>query len=132
MLECKSLLFYTMTIVAIVYEFCVLTNSKKIFEFSSKVDEKDAKEMSKNENNYYLLKSLYGLWVIIGIFSSQKLLFILLLILGASSIKQTPRGLFIDSLLSIPLLSLIFLNRFYFHVDVIQYIIHYTYHLFSL
>lgn len=117
----SEFVFYFMTIVFLWYEFFCITNSAYVLSFVEKMKSKTITRLSSEESWLILIGSLYPLWGFIGLFSSQRILFIGLLglVIIGSYIKKYHNALFviwfkIDSIISVILLILIVLNKFYF------------------
>ena len=109
-------LFYLFGILAILWEFAVLTDTNKIHYFLGN------KEKNKDNDNYTNLSFLmlgYFLWAIVGLFSSQWILFLVLIVLSIIPTKHIVLR-WIDSLLSLLILLFILINKFHLHIDILS------------
>lgn len=121
--EIYKFIFYFFGIIAINYEIWSIKNYEKNLTLSAKAKAsiKDKSiEFSPKELTYGCLQYLYCLWAIIGIFSSQWLMFLLLFTL--SFVKyifkglKTPTWCTFDSVLSIVFILFAILNTYHFHI----------------
>jgi hypothetical protein len=62
---------------------------------------------------------LYFIWSFVGIFTSQWVLFLLLILLGFIPLKRFKAWMKIDAAISIAILMLIILNKYHLHIDVL-------------
>lgn len=118
-----KLLFYMWGVAAILFEMLVLYNPRTVVNFvkeSKKI--KELKDKTNNQKNFMYCSALYALWTIIGLLSSQWILFTGLLILAV-----IPKGNIIilkwlDALITLILLLFIFINSFHLHINLWEYI----------
>lgn len=122
--EIKIIAFYCFAFIPIAWQTFVLSHPQTVSTFISYLPKKlkDIKGYTRTQLVYGILREFYFVWICVGMFSSQKVLFLPLLLLGLINIKKSMLGLVIDGLISIFLLLIIILNRFDWHVDLMQYI----------
>lgn len=114
-----KILFYFWIIFAIAYESIVMLNSSKFASFKRQIKSKlEAKEnLSVRMNTFLTLNFFYAIWVFIGLFSSQWIVFLLILL-----ISQIPKRYavlyFIDAIITLAALLFILLNAYHLHIDL--------------
>jgi hypothetical protein len=115
-------IFYFFAIFALFYEFLVLTDTKNASKFLINLENKLEldQEMSSTEKIFSRLMIGYGIWNFVGLFSSQWILFLILLLISIFSFKKYPFLLFIDALISFGLILFIILNKYHFHINIIK------------
>jgi hypothetical protein len=112
--------YYFLGIAPIIWELLSLMELHKVHAFCTEYKllnkRKEKVKMSSTQNSFTWLMTMYVVWAIAGLFSSQWFLFLLLL-----SLSFIPKNsIFIrllDSCISFVLLLFIVLNRFHFHID---------------
>ncbi len=110
-------LFYLITIVWVIVEFVCLKNTQQVLDVINKTKNKQRK-LSINENTFLVLQLFYAIWGLIGLFSSQYIIFILLTALSFLVKQKTVISIKINSTISIFLLLFLILNKFHFHIDL--------------
>lgn len=120
-------IFYFLTIAPLLWEFINITNFKKTHLFAKSIKELKGKtfdDYSSNQKNFSFLMLGYILWTLIGLFSSQWIVFLTLLILGFIP-KKWIAIRFIDSLISFSLLLFLILNVYHFKIDIFKLVLNY-------
>lgn len=111
-------LFYIWAFLAILFEVCKLS-PKGWREYMSQMkylkDKK--KDYSTTEAVFILLQVLYFLWIFVGFFSSQWILFGSIFLLSFIP-KKIYIINFIDSVLTIGILLFMIVNKFHLHLDL--------------
>ena len=115
-------IFYFFAIFALLYELLVLTDTKNASKFlidlTNKLKIKE--DLATKEEAFSIFMLGYTIWNFIGLFSSQWVLFLILLLLSIFSFKKYPFLLFIDALISFGLILFIILNKYHFHINIIK------------
>lgn len=113
-------IYYFFGLFAIMYEWWAIANYDKLERFREKAKvTTDFDKLSDNGKAFSVLQFLYMFWGFVGLFSSQWLCFLLLIIL--SIINPKIRGKewnFIDSVLSILLIMFAILNTYHWHISL--------------
>lgn len=116
-------IFYTLIFMLALYECAKLANCKKLHNHR-----KTLQKMDKEARGWYLkahpllilalLVDLFGLVLVgIGLFSSQWLCFLIVLILSVSQFQKLGAwAIFIDSMITIVIYLFAVLNTYHFHV----------------
>lgn len=121
-------LFYLVGIFPIIFELMTVVQVRKVYNFNKKITEKrDNKipltDWEEKEKTFVIYQLGYVLWVLVGLFTVNWPLFLLILILSTLPfMKKNIVTLWIDGLLTLSLLLLITLNSHYFNLDVFEYI----------
>ena len=121
-------IFYLFGIVAILFELWSIYNFKKLTSFgeklqkNSKLSEEEKVPITYNESVFIFCIWSYFLWTFVGLFTSQWVLFLGLIMLSLltgliNKIKRTETWNFVDSVLSISIILLAILNTYHFHID---------------
>jgi hypothetical protein len=105
--------FYFFSVLAILYEACVLVRAGDFYSLKQEMAAKGSKNYNDIEKSFALMTSLYAIWAIVGLFSSQWYLFLLLLIVSLLPIKNSKTGFKIDSAISLSILLLIVINKYH-------------------
>ncbi len=113
-----KLLFYSWGILAIMYEMMVLSSPVKITTFNKNRKTKNSKDYTGWENAFVILILFYIIWCCIGLFTSQWLLFIVIICLGFIPKRNIAFLIWIDSLISLLILVFIFINSFHLHLNL--------------
>lgn len=112
-------LFYSWGLLAILFEIMVMKSPKKYNNYiQSIVKIKKSDKPSGTQIALILLMCGYMAWGLIGLFSSQWVLFAALIILSWIPKLKFWILCWIDSVLTLPLLIFILLNAFHLHIDV--------------
>lgn len=125
-------LFYIMAVGPIMYEFIVLSKPVKYTAFRREITGKvkKKKKLSDAENAFCLCMLIYMIWSIVGVFSSQWLIFIAFFVLSLITSflvsilnkRVQPVWIWIDALVSLGLLLFLILNKFHFHINIWQWL----------
>lgn len=119
-------LFYLLAIGPILWEIIVIGDPKRVHRFIQKLSsygehgaimQPEAKDIM-----YYIFLITYVLWVFVGLFTSQWLLFLTLFIVGIIPVKYIFHR-WLDGFISLCILLFTLLNAFHFHINVFQTII---------
>jgi len=116
-------LFYLLTIFPILWEFINLNSPKKCYNFSKSLKGEKYNNFSSTQKTFSIYMIGYLLWVFIGLFSCQWILFLLILILSFIPIKYIWMQ-FINSLISIFVLLFILINEYHLHFNLYTFIFH--------
>lgn len=119
-------IFYPFAILAILYEITCVFNPGKIISAKKDVKSKKWDEMKDNYQVLSVLMPLYCLWTMVGLFTSQWLLFLVIIGLSLIPKKDIKLFIFIDAVLSLFLLLFIVINKFHLHysmTDIVNYIV---------
>lgn len=114
-------LFYIWATIALIWEMMAFSSSKKVASFKAnmiKASENDT-EKTDSMKAYSLFSILYFMWSLVGLFTSQYLIF-LILILIAFLPKKKAWTIRLDALVSIILLLLVIMNKYHWHIDFTQ------------
>jgi uncharacterized membrane protein len=121
-----KILFYLPAVLAIAWEMCNITETREIRDFLQRVKEKNKeKKASGKQLLCTILILLYAAWCFVGLFSSQWVLFSLIIILGFIP-KELIWWRKIDAVLSFLILIFIVINAFHLHINLLNFIIHGT------
>lgn len=114
-------LFYFMVFLAIWWEVISLVNLKRVHKFYKTFKAKDWGDCDTTQKTFSVLMIGYWLWTMIGLFTFQWPIFLMLIIMRLVPKSWMPIR-FIDALISVVLLLFIVLNKYHFHIDVFEYI----------
>lgn len=114
-------IFYFFSIIAIIWEIIVITNPTRISKFIGTYNNKEMDGLTPKQRSLSFYMLGYLVWCILGLFTGQWILFLLLLILGLFP-KKLPILTFINSLISLFLLVFIVLNVYHLHFDLLSII----------
>lgn len=115
-------IFYFLAIFAIMWEMVSVFNTRIVHDFCKRaksLKEVDFDNWSYSEKVFPLFMLGYATWVIIGLFSSQWFVFLLLLAFSCLPKKYIAIR-FVDALISLLLLFFIVLNAYHFKIDIID------------
>lgn len=76
-------IFYFCIIAPIAWEFCNLTDTTKVHNSLLRIRLVKDRKYTETQDRYLTLMGLYIVWTLIGLFSSQYILFIVVLVLSA-------------------------------------------------
>lgn len=116
-----SNIFYFFSIIAIIWEIMVVRNPIRISKFIDTYNNKEMDGLTKKQKNLSFCMLGYLIWCILGMFTSQWVIFLLLLILGLFP-KKLPILTFINGLISLFLLVFVVLNVYHLHLDLVSII----------
>lgn len=112
-------IFYAFGFLAIVWEIYVLVDPVKMHAKFQSMKKKENKNRTPMELVLGFMMLFYMLWTLIGLMSSQWLLFLVLIIM---SLIPKPYVVlrWIDSLLTVAILIFMILNISHLHIDLIN------------
>lgn len=116
-----SNIFYFFSIIAIIWEIIVVTNPIRISKFIGTFNNKEMDGLNQKQRSLSFYMLGYLIWSIIGLITSQWILFLILIGLGLLP-KKLPILAFINSLVSLCLLVFIIVNVYHLHLDLISII----------
>lgn len=113
--------FYIWAILAILWETMVISSPKKVLDFRTRLRNaiNEDGEKTSTMKAYGMFTILYFLWVIVGLFTSQYVIFLIILLLGSIS-KKKVWIVWIDSVVTLGLILFIILNKYHWHINVMQ------------
>lgn len=111
-------LFYLIGLLAIGWEALTLSNLEVVHKFMNRMHATKAASYDTTQTIACLLHGGYCVWIIVGIFTFNWPIFLLLLAFGFVNKRDSMNVRAADSALSLILLSLIYLNKFYFHIHL--------------
>lgn len=122
-------IFYFFGIAALLYEYWSIANFDKLDRFRGKIKESKKNggkvNLSGPEITFAFLQLLYFAWVLVGLFSSQWVIFLLIFCL--SFVNSWFRGSRIwnsvDSILTIILILFAILNTYHLQIDLFSEIL---------
>ena len=110
-------LFYFIAILPLIWEMTNLLNIKRTHNFQKRMNKKSKSEnFTTSEKSLSFLTHGYLVWVFIGLFSFQWIVFLSIIILGLIP-KKLLLIRWVDSLISFVLLLFILLNAYHFKID---------------
>ncbi len=111
--------YYIIGIAPIIWEILSIMNLHEVHAFCREYElvSKSKKPLNSTQNTFTFLMMLYVIWAIIGLFTSQWPLFILLLLVSFIPKKHVMVRL-LDATISVSILIFIILNRFHFHINI--------------
>lgn len=87
-------------------------------DYNKDIRDKNLSKEEKNKDNIYVgLNSLYCILAFIGVFSSQWILFLLLIAISFFP-KINKYWIFIDMILSLAIAFFIIINRYHLHINI--------------
>lgn len=114
-------IFYFIGIFIICYEIAAISKKTQIHDFFIKVKTSDSNlKLTTIEAIFIFINIFYFIWAMIGLFSSQWVVFLSLTILSFSGItfKKYINYRIIDSVLSIALILFAILNTYHLHINL--------------
>ena len=114
-----TFIFYLLLIIPLIVELMMITSTKRMFDFISrfKTVSKSKESFTINQKIFALFQVLYMFLTSIGLFSSQRLMFIILIMISLIP-KKNMYVLFLDGCFSFLLILFIILNKYHLHLDV--------------
>jgi hypothetical protein len=109
------MLFFYFAIPALLFEIQTLFRMKAFIAIGKAMKGKKSDEMTDKQKALNVCLFFYVLWVALGLFTSQWLLFGLFLILSLIPKKGVYVLCMMDTIISIALLLFIVINRFHLH-----------------
>ncbi len=124
-----KVLFFLPVVAFIIYEFWVMANPYTVILGVKRIKqmEKDGnKDYSTNMVLFAVFNMFYTVWCIVGLMSSQWLIFGFLLVWGtvlASPFKKYPAFRVADAFMSACILTFALINAFHLHINLWQTLI---------
>jgi hypothetical protein len=114
-----SHIFYLIGLIAIIWEIIVVTSPQRVVNTMASMKGKKVEGVTKTQKalSFYMLG--YLLWCLVGLFSSQWVLFGFILLLGLIP-KKNIVMCFLNGLISLGLLVFIILNAYHLHINVLS------------
>lgn len=115
----KEYIFYSFALFAICYEYIVIKNPSKSIQIykSIRMKNSDFQLFTDKELILVIFNYLYILWVFVGTFTSQWLMFLVIFLLSFLS-KNNKYIRVIDSVITFLILLFIVLNKFHLHIQI--------------
>ena len=120
-------IFYFLAIFPIIWESLTITSTRKVSEFIKSSATSEYKDKTSNQKVYTFLVLGYILWVIIGLFSSQWVLFLTLFIMAYIIPKRWLITRFLDGVISLGILIFMVINVYHLHIDVYEVVKQFLY-----
>lgn len=119
-------IFYLLSILPILFEISNVLHTRRYYSFSTAFKAKlksnadwDWEDLNKTEQAFSALTIGYILWLFVGMFTSQWLIFLFIFLISYIP-KKHIIVYFIDSLVSAIALLFIVLNAYHFKIDMWQ------------
>ena len=112
-------LFYFFAIFAIMWEMTVFKDTQKVTDYMLRFKQKKTEQLDGTDWSFTVLMTGYTCWILLGLFTSQWILFLLMLAIALFP-SQRFKVLKLDALLSLIVLFFIILNKFQFGIDIIS------------
>ena len=110
-------IFYSLTVIALIYELMVATNIVKMHSFLLSMKAYKKETATTSQKNWVFLNIVYMIWAFVGLFTSQWLIFVTIIVLSFINKKYIAHR-FLDAIFTSILLLFIILNAYHFHIDV--------------
>ena len=123
-----TILFYILVIFCFTIEISTLSDPERAIRASKTIKEKQAEgsldSLAGYDKNYAYTNTFYTLVALTGLFSSQWILFALLLAIGVIAIPFKYNATFrrVDSAVSAFILLFIILNKYHLHLDLVEWL----------
>lgn len=118
-----SYIFFSLAIFAIMYELIVVMNTRKVSKFITNMKHKKGSEYNKKENVFAFLLLCYFIWGMVGLITSQWVLFLAKFIIGIITPNKYIVTRWINAFISFLLLTFMLINKFHLHIDLGNYLI---------
>lgn len=115
-------IFYLMTIVAIMYEGMVILSPRKTTNFVKGAKGKKFDDYTDTQKSFGVCSLLYLIWDLVGLLSSQWLVFLFLLLFSFIP-KPYPALRFVDAIISLLVLVFMLVNVYHLHIDLFQFVL---------
>jgi hypothetical protein len=114
-----EVIFYLFAIPALLWELINFSNLTKTHNFMNRLKDDKVKLSNKSslEQTVVTCMIFYLFWLLVGLFSSQYVLFLLLLAISFIP-KKFKFIRFVDSFISFATILFIILNRYHFGIDI--------------
>jgi len=111
-------LFYLIGIFPILWEMINIFDFEKVYNYKRKLRKiKDSDVLSSDQKLLLIFMLLYIVWMLIGLFTFNWILF-LILFLSTLIPKKNKFLMLLDSVISLIILLFIILNAFHFNIDL--------------
>lgn len=120
-----TFLFYLCTIIFIILEIGSIQEAKSITYFREAIKTNKNLKLTAKQSLYGSVQLLYMVWTLIGLFSSQWILFMLIIIISLVILVPNNRSIIlmkIDSSICAGILMFIILNKYQFHINLFHYL----------
>lgn len=112
-------LFYFPAFIAILWELMYgVLSPKRTHSFVKSFKGKKFDDLTSSQKSVSVCMIFYMIWVLVGLMSSQWVIFIALLLVSILIPKKILIIRWIDSLISLALLIFLILNKFHLHIDL--------------
>lgn len=115
-------IFYLLAIFPMLWEFTVIMSPRKTREQVTRCVKTPPKEKSTTQIAFLLLSFGYIVWCFIGLWSSQWMLFTMLLILGLVYKKNILIRV-LDAIISAIIIVFMIINVYHLHIDLFTFIL---------
>jgi len=115
--------FYMLAVFPILWELFALVYAKQVHQFATTFIQKmkEGHYPSQREAAFSLYQVGYAIWCIVGLFSSQGLLFLAIFILSMIN-KKKVLVLRVDAILSLVILQFILINEYHLNINLAQWL----------
>lgn len=110
-----------MGVFALIFELYAMSSPKKVTIFTEGMRKLKTTDYTSEHKTYALLMLIYMLWTVAGLFTSQWVLFVFMLILSVIP-KRVFWWVSIDGAISASVILFIILNKYHLHIDVLEYV----------
>lgn len=118
-----SYIFFSLAIFAIMYELMIVMNTRKVSKFITNMKHKKGSEYNKEEKVFAFLLLCYFIWGMVGLITSQWVLFLAMFIIGIITPNKYIVTRWINAFISFLLLTFMLINKFHLHIDLGNYLI---------
>ena len=116
-------IFYLLTIFPIMWELISLHDTIKVRNLVERLKVKTADEFTIKESLFSTFALGYVMWTLFGLFTSQWVLFLTLILISSIPLKKYIWYNKIDAIISLVLLLFIILNAYHFNIDIFEWIL---------
>ena len=123
MKEFLVFVFYFIGIAAILWELMAVFTAGKVTQFRKglkKLKGKKFDDYSDTQQCVTILQFGYIFWVFVGVFGSQWIVFLLILLMGMIPKKMHKAVTFIDGFLTAGLLLFAIINQYHLHINLLE------------
>jgi hypothetical protein len=99
------------------WEIYVIRHPKKVALFSASLKAKKASELTDTQKGFLFMMLLYYIWIMVGLLSSQWVLFLFFVIISFIPKKHFILRL-MDGMVSVAILVFIMINAYHLHIDL--------------
>jgi hypothetical protein len=121
----SKIVFFFFALIAIIYEMWAIKNSEKLVGFAKLLKQAEKDEIKLEPKASYsafiICQFLYCFWALVGLFSSQWIIFVILILMGTTSFlpfAKTRIWIISDSIVTLGLLLFGILNAFHLHIPL--------------